>query len=116
MATANRTKIKMTGYAHIVRTPGVLGGEARIDGLRIRVRDIAAARDLGGNSPEEIASTVYPDLTMAQVYAALTYFEDHRTEMDDATRREAGLIRKFRKKHAAIAHDRGRSRARGKSC
>jgi uncharacterized protein (DUF433 family) len=49
-------------YAHIVHTAGVLGGEARIDGHRIRVRDIVAARDLGGLSPDEIAAIVYPSL------------------------------------------------------
>lgn len=35
-------------YAHIVCTPGVVGGEARISGHRIRVRDIVAARDRTG--------------------------------------------------------------------
>jgi uncharacterized protein (DUF433 family) len=49
-----------TQYAYIVHTPGVVGGEARIAGHRIRVRDIVAARDLGGLTPEEIAATIYP--------------------------------------------------------
>ncbi len=49
-----RTK---TEYVHIVRTPGVMGGEPHIAGRRIRVRDIVAARDLGGLAPEEIAAT-----------------------------------------------------------
>jgi uncharacterized protein (DUF433 family) len=57
-----------TQYSYIVYTPGIVGGEARIDGYRIRVRDIVAARDLGGLTPEEIAANVYPELTLAQVY------------------------------------------------
>jgi uncharacterized protein (DUF433 family) len=64
-----------TEYAHIVCTPGVVGGEPRIDGHRIRVRDIVAARDLGGLAPEEIAATVYPNLTLAHSAAGL---KDHR--------------------------------------
>jgi uncharacterized protein (DUF433 family) len=44
----------------------------------MRVRDIVAARDLGGMAPEEIAANVYPALTLAQVYAAWAYYEDHR--------------------------------------
>ena len=47
-----------TEYSHIVRTPGIVGGEPRIEGHRVRVRDIVAARDLGGLTPEEIAATV----------------------------------------------------------
>jgi uncharacterized protein (DUF433 family) len=71
-----------TEYAHIVCTPGVVGGEPRIAEHRIRVRDVVAARDLGGYTPEEIAASVYPSLTLAQVYAALAYYEDHRAEID----------------------------------
>ncbi len=47
-----------TEYAHIVHTPGLLGGEARIAGHRIRARDVMVARDRGGLTPEEIAATV----------------------------------------------------------
>ena len=57
-------------------------GEPRIAEHRIRVRDVVAARDLGGYTPEEIAASVYPSLTLAQVYAALAYYEDHRAEID----------------------------------
>jgi len=63
-----RTK---TDYVHTVCTLGVVGGEPRIAGHRIRVRDIVAARDLGGLTPEEIAASVYPELTLAEVYSAL---------------------------------------------
>ena len=83
---ASEASTIQTEYAHIVHTPGLLGGEARIDGKRIRVRDVMAARDLGGMTPEEIASTAYPSLTLAQVYAALAYYEDHRAEIDGAFR------------------------------
>jgi uncharacterized protein (DUF433 family) len=57
-----------TVYTYIVRTPGLVGGEARIDGHRIRVRDIVAARDLGGLTPEEIAASVYPEPLMVTGY------------------------------------------------
>jgi len=71
-----------TEYVHIVCTPGVVGSEPRIAGHRIRVRDIVAARDLGGLTPEEIAASVYPELTLAEVYSALAYYEDHHDEID----------------------------------
>jgi uncharacterized protein (DUF433 family) len=91
-----------TEYAHIVRTPGG-GGEPRIDGHRIRVRDIVAARDLGGLTPEEIAASVYPELTLAQVYAALAYYEDHRHEIEHAMQNEARFVEQFLKDHPQLA-------------
>jgi uncharacterized protein (DUF433 family) len=98
------TSIK-TEYAHIVRTPGVVGGEPRIDGHRIRVRDIVAARDLGGLTPEEIAASVYPGLTLAQVYSALAYYADHRDEIDQATQNEVRFVEQFLNDHPQLTRN-----------
>ncbi|MEW6301247.1 MAG: DUF433 domain-containing protein [Thermodesulfobacteriota bacterium] len=97
-----RTK---TEYVHIVRTPGVMGGEPHIAGRRIRVRDIVAARDLGGLAPEEIAATVYPELTLAEVYSALAYYEDHHDEIEQAARRESQFVKRFLKAHPQLVRD-----------
>jgi uncharacterized protein (DUF433 family) len=94
-----------TQYAHIVHTPGTVGGEARIAGHRIRVRDIVAARDLGGLSPEEIAANVYPSLTLAQVYSGLAYYEDHRDEIDRASQSEGQLIEDFCREHPELVQN-----------
>jgi uncharacterized protein (DUF433 family) len=67
---------------HIVRTPGVTGGRARIAGTRIRVSDVWIARNLHGKTPEQIAADVYPWVSLADVYAALTYYYDHEDEME----------------------------------
>jgi len=83
----------------------MLGGEARIDGHRIRVRDVMAARDRGGLTPEEIAATVYPSLTLAEIYAALAYYEDHREEIDGAFEDEARIIEAFRREHPELLRD-----------
>ena len=94
-----------TEYGHIVCTPGVVGGEPRIAGHRIRVRDVVAARDLGGLAPEEIASSVYPGLTLGQVYAALAYYEDHRNQIDRQFAAEADFARQFLRQHPELARD-----------
>lgn len=94
-----------TDYAHIVHMPGVLGGEAHVAGHRIRVRDVVAARDRGGLSPEEIAATAYPSLTLGEVYAALGYYEDHRQEIDQALQDESQAAEEFLRDHAEIARD-----------
>lgn len=36
---------------------------------------------VNGSSIEEVVRS-YPDLTKAQVYVCLAYYEDHRTEID----------------------------------
>lgn len=96
-----------TTYRYIVQTTGVLDGEPRVEGHRIRVRDIVAARDLGGFTPEEIASTVYPDLSLAQVYCALAYYEDHRKEIDRAFERASRFIEEFKQRHPNLVRDLG---------
>ncbi|NUQ60930.1 MAG: DUF433 domain-containing protein [Pirellulales bacterium] len=102
---ASGVKTTPTEYAHIVHTAGMLGGEARIDGHRIRVRDVVAARDRGGLSPEEIAATIYPNLSLAEVYAALAYYEDHRDEIDRAFEDETRVVDDFRRAHPGLVRD-----------
>lgn len=102
---SSKPRTAHTEYAHIVATPGIVGGEPRISGTRIRVRDIVAARDLRAATPEEIATTYYPDLSLAQVYAALAYYEDHRDELDSLKREEARLVETMRQSNPPYLDD-----------
>ena len=95
MSTEPRTP--HTKFAHIAATPGIVGGEPRISGTRIRVRDVVAVRDLQAATPEEIATIYYPHLSLAQVYAALAYYEDHRQEIDSLKEEEATFIADMRR-------------------
>lgn len=90
-------------FRYIVCTPDVMDGEPRIDGHRIRVRDVVAMRDFRGYTPEEIAATAYPQLSLAQVYAALAYYEDHRAEIQKLAEREAAFVKQFQREHADSA-------------
>jgi uncharacterized protein (DUF433 family) len=65
---------------HITRTPGVCGGKACIAGHRIRVQDIYVLHERRGLSADEIVAE-FPQITHADVYAALAYFWDHRDEI-----------------------------------
>src|SRR5262245_6043578 len=67
---------------HIEITPGIAGGKPRIAGHRISVQDIAIWHERMGQSADEIASEY--DLTLADVYAALAYYFDHREEIDQS--------------------------------
>ena len=65
---------------HIQLTPDTAGGTPRIRDRRITVQDIAIWHDRLGKSADEIAAEY--DLTLADVYAALAYYFDHREEID----------------------------------
>ena len=63
----------------IVKTPGTVGGRARIDGTRIPVW-LLASQFVEGCSVNEMLS-MYPHLTERQVRSALRYFVDHEDEI-----------------------------------
>jgi uncharacterized protein (DUF433 family) len=64
----------------IVRTPGILGGRPRIDGTRVSIQRVAAWYKMGLNA-EEIVERM-GNLTLAQVYAALTYYHANSEEIE----------------------------------
>ena len=73
------TELK-TEHPHIVRIPGVLGGEPVIAGTRVGVAFIARLLQ-AGEEPSEIVAA-YPNLMPAAVYDAVSYYLDHREEID----------------------------------
>lgn len=69
-----------TSYRYIVRTHGVRGGNARVEGTRIGVHDVVAYHLLGNDI--EMIRAAFPDLSRAQIYECLAYYEDHRAEIE----------------------------------
>jgi uncharacterized protein (DUF433 family) len=69
-----------THYKYITRRDDVLSGEPIIEGTRTPVRAVVETWRLG-TSPEEIPQDL-PHLTLAQVFAALTYYSDHQEEIN----------------------------------
>jgi uncharacterized protein (DUF433 family) len=67
---------------HIVRTPGVCGGEARIDGTRLPVWMLVAQIQSGATPDDLLAGYAHLALSRAQLYAALSYYYDHQPEID----------------------------------
>ena len=70
-----------TNYRYIVRTEGVRGGNARIEGTRIGVHDVVGLLQ-NGETIDSIRENCFPDITRAQIYECLAYYEDHRGEID----------------------------------
>jgi uncharacterized protein (DUF433 family) len=75
---------------HIEVTPGVCGGRARIAGHRIRVQDVVLWTEQG-QSPDQIVAD-FPQLSLADVYAALAYYHDHREEIDRQIREDDQFV------------------------
>ena len=48
---------------------------------RMKVEDIAINSSYWGMTPEEIHDN-YPTLTLSQIHAALSYYHDHKDEID----------------------------------
>lgn len=70
----------------IVRAPDICGDRPRIAGTRITVGRIATLWKQG-LTPEEIADN-WGYLSMAQVYAALTYYHANRQEIEQVLQQD----------------------------
>jgi len=76
-------------------TPGVCAGKARIRGHRIRVQDVVVWHENLGLSPDEIVAR-YPQLTLAEVHAALSYYFDHTAEIRTAIREDQAFAERLK--------------------
>jgi len=104
MELAMATAAKVT-YAHIVKEPGYCGGKAAIDNTRVRVNNVVFFHK-DGKTPQEIL-VEYPDLSLAQVHAALTYYYDHKDEIEAELAADEGWEERFeRRKAEALAQRR----------
>lgn len=75
----------------ITSNPNVRGGRPCIAGTTLWVSDIAMATVLHRQTPDEIASAY--DISLAQVYAALAYYYDHKPELDQDIRQQIANAR-----------------------
>lgn len=67
-------------YTYITRKKEILDGEPIIEGTRTSVRAIVELWRAGIN-PEEIVYKL-PHLTLAQVFGALSFYSDHKEEIN----------------------------------
>jgi uncharacterized protein (DUF433 family) len=81
---------------HVEVTPGVAGGKPRVAGHRITVQNIVVWHERLGLSADEIATDY--GLTLADVYAALAYYYDHREQIDRTIMTDQEFIAELRKR------------------
>ncbi|MCS6872978.1 MAG: DUF433 domain-containing protein, partial [Anaerolineae bacterium] len=73
--------MRILSIQHIVSDPDKHNGKPRIAGKGIAVQHVARMHRHGWTA-EQIAEAY--DLTMSEVHAALSYYFDHRAEIDHA--------------------------------
>lgn len=71
-----------TDHPYITRVEGILSGEPIIKGTRTPVRAVVEHWKFG-DTPEEIVRKL-PHLRLAEVFDALSYYDDHREEIEQA--------------------------------
>jgi len=81
MTTTSKT-VHQTTHPHIVKTDGVNGGAATIEGTRIAVWHVVEYYYKVGLSVEEILAD-WDYLKPSQVFSALAYYHDNKAEIDD---------------------------------
>jgi len=86
--------------------PGVAGSQPCIAGTRFTVKQIAVWHEFMCLSADEIATE--HDLNLSEIYAALSYFFDHREAIMQAIQAEEALVTELKKRFPSkIALKRG---------
>jgi len=101
------TTTAQTVYSHITKDPRVCGGNACIDGTRIRVMDIVCLLK-EGHAPEQMVNVFSVTLTLGQVHAALAYYYDHPEEIAAAFAEEDELFAEGQRKRAEYLRQQNR--------
>jgi uncharacterized protein (DUF433 family) len=79
---------------HIECSPDRCGGKPCIVGHRIRVQDIVLWTELG-KTPDDIV-VEYPQLSLADVHAALAFYFDHQREIDREIAEDTEFVEKMK--------------------
>ncbi len=85
---------------HIEITPGIAGGKPHIAGHRITVQNIVIWYERMGRTADEICAEY--NLTLAEVYAALAYYFDHREVIDRSIKDDEAFVTALRQQIPSI--------------
>jgi len=86
---------------HIESSSEVADGKPRITGHRITVQNVVIWHERMGLSADEIASE--HGLSLADGYAALAYYYDHRQAIDEAILADESYVAELRSRTNKIA-------------
>ena len=93
--------MKQTKHSYITRNKKIRGGVPVILGTGIRVLDIVIRYEIMGQSPENIIVAL-PQINLPQVHDALSYYYEHKNEIDSAWKAAVQDTEGMKKEHSTI--------------
>lgn len=96
-----KSKVAGPGRAYIEKRSGVRRGAPVIAGTGIKVVDVAVRYEVMGLAAEEIVAA-YPQLSLSQVHAALSYYYEHKAQIDKEWKASLRKVTKIKKKQSSI--------------
>ncbi len=91
VATVVQTK---TEHPYVEVNPKVCNGAPVITGTRLRVVDIVVEYEYMSVTPDDIINA-HPHLRLEQIHDALSYYYEHRTEVDNRIKEDKQFIQKL---------------------
>ena len=95
------TVVKQFNHPYLTINRNVRGGEPIISETGIRVLDIAIRYEVMGMTPEDIVVAL-PHLTLAQVHDALSYYYEHKDEIDRKWKEAIKRVEAIKKRSPSI--------------
>lgn len=83
----------------IVKNSEIRGGRPCVSGTGLRVTDLVMAHLFHKRTADEIASDY--EISLAQVYAALAYYYEHKLELDEDIRHQVIAARTAKKERTS---------------
>ncbi|OGW55070.1 MAG: hypothetical protein A2Y48_10540 [Nitrospirae bacterium RIFCSPLOW2_12_42_9] len=95
------TAVKKVRHPYIAVNKRIRGGEPVVSDTGIRVLDIAVRYEVMGMSPEDIIVAL-PHLNLSQVHDALSYYYEHKNEIDKKWKEAIKKTEALKKTHPSI--------------
>jgi len=83
-----------TEHPYVEINPKICNGSPVVAGSRVRIVDVAIEYEYLNRSPDEIINA-HPHLKLEQIHDALSYYYEHRTEMDKKIKEDQQFIEKL---------------------
>ncbi len=96
-----QTTLIKTEHPYIIRSPEICSGSPVIIGTRMRVIDIAIEYAMLDWSPDDIIKA-HPHINLAQIHDALSYYYEHKEEMDEEIQTRIQKIEELKAKYPSI--------------
>lgn len=95
------TIVKKVRHPYIVANKRIRNGEPIVSGTGIRVLDIAIRYEVMRMSPEDIVVAL-PHLNLSHVHDALSYYYEHKNEIDKKWKEAIKKTEAIKKAHPSV--------------